>query len=105
MSAPTFDHVVYVAPDLDRAVEDLERRTGVRAAYGGRHAGLGTHNALLALGEREYLEVLAPLSQSGEATAGWLSDLEEPRLFMWAVSTSDVGALADRAHAATTPVV
>jgi hypothetical protein len=46
------DHLVYAAPDLTTAVADLEDRFGVRAQAGGRHIGLGTRNAPLALGAR-----------------------------------------------------
>jgi hypothetical protein len=54
------DHLVYAAPDLDAAVAAMEQRFGVRAAGGGRHVTMGTHNRLLGLGPHTYLEIIAP---------------------------------------------
>ena len=78
----------------------MEERTGVRAIFGGVHPGRGTRNALLSLGPRCYLEILAP--DPGQTTLTWyteLSTLRKPRLIAWAMHTTDLAALAKQAAA------
>src|SRR4029077_2416232 len=75
----------------------VEQHTGVRAAFGGVHPGRGTQNALLSLGTRRYLEIIAPDPQqtasSSELNAE-LKKLAEPGLVGWAAHPGDVQVLA-----------
>ena len=87
------DHLIYGAPDLSAAVADLEDRFGVRAQAGGRHPGLGTHNALLALGPRTYLEIIAPDPDQPEPSARRpfaVGDLARGALVSWALTCDDI---------------
>ena len=99
--AATIDHLLWGSPDLEAAVEALHARSGVRAAFGGHHPELGTQNAIARLGERVFLEVIAPdpTLAAGEF-ARRLAALAEPTLLMWAARTTDAAATAARAKAA-----
>ncbi len=100
MSA-TLDHLLWGSRDLTAAIDDLERRTGVRAANGGRHPDLGTHNAIARLGRRVFLEILAPdPTLPPGALTRRLEALAEPALIMWAARTRNAAATAERAKAA-----
>ena len=89
------DHLLLGAPDLERGIEWVERLTGVRAVVGGSHPGRGTRNALLSLGARQYVEIIAPdPAQSGSTPTLDLKALPEPRLVNWAAATADIDALA-----------
>jgi hypothetical protein len=92
---PELDHLIVGARDLDEGIACLEKLSGYRAAYGGSHPGRGTRNALLKLGHRSYLEILAPDPE--QPALAWhkeLPTLEEPRLVGWAERVNDINSLA-----------
>lgn len=93
----SLDHLILGASDLPRGIQFIEQRTGVRAAFGGVHPGRGTHNALLSLGPRCYLEILAPDPE--QQTLAWfctLPELTEPRLVGWMLHPANLAPLAER---------
>ena len=82
------DHLVYGVPDLSEAIDDFEKRLGLSPMLGGRHAGLGTHNAILPLEAEAYIELIAsdPDGPTPKQSRPFgLDTLCEPRLVTWAV--------------------
>ena len=55
----TLDHLVVAGATLAQAIEHFADLTGVVARPGGRHATMGTHNALVRLGPKTYVELIA----------------------------------------------
>jgi hypothetical protein len=55
----TLDHLVVAAVSLADGIEYLGELTGVAAQPGGKHFAMGTHNALMRLSERTFLEIIA----------------------------------------------
>jgi glyoxalase-like protein len=91
------DHIIWACDDLERGTRRFEALTGVTARYGGVHASGLTHNALVGLGPRCYLEILAPTGP--EAPAGREAPAEdalcrlartarEPRILTYCLRTS-----------------
>ncbi len=94
------DHLVYAAPDLEGAVEYLHTLLGVRATPGGAHPGWGTRNALIALGESTYLEVIGPDPDQGIPTADLrfgIGELDQPTLVGWAVKAAELERIVEEA--------
>jgi catechol 2,3-dioxygenase-like lactoylglutathione lyase family enzyme len=99
---PMLDHILLGCSDLNRGIAFVEASIGVRAAIGGVHPGRGTRNALLSLGGRRYLEIIAPdaaqdkIADVSGPLVTLLKSLETPRLVGWAAHPGDVEALAKR---------
>jgi catechol 2,3-dioxygenase-like lactoylglutathione lyase family enzyme len=93
------DHILLGCNDLDRGIAFVEDHTGVRAAFGGEHPGRGTRNALLSLGERHYLEIIAPDPDQPnvkDPLALHLRKLPDPQIVSWAAHPGDLGSFAKK---------
>ena len=96
----TLDHLVVAAVTLADGIDYVADLTGVAPQPGGRHVAMGTHNALLRLGERLYLEVIAIDPDGAKPARPRWFDLdnvalraelaEQPRLIHWVARTSEI---------------
>ena len=59
MPNATLDHLVVAANNLEAGVHHVIEALGVEPAPGGRHDYMNTHNAVLRLGPKTYLEIIA----------------------------------------------
>jgi len=91
------DHILLGSSDLDEGIAFVKKHAGVTAAFGGVHPGRGTRNALLSLGEKHYLEIIAPdPAQPGLPDRYDLRKLTAPRLVGWAAHPGDLNLFAAR---------
>lgn len=100
--AAVFDHLVVAAATLEQGAAYLEQRLGARPQMGGKHKAMGTHNSLLKLGAKSYIEVIAidpeavsphrPRWFALDAPALQSSLSEAPRLIHWVARTADIAA-------------
>lgn len=96
------DHIVYAVKDLDQAVSDFEQETGIKVASGGQHLDHGTHNALIRIGERSYLEFIAKdpnLDQPQEGAWMGLDVLQGNKITRWSLATSQISTDAQLINA------
>jgi hypothetical protein len=78
------DHLVVVAATLDQGVHWCEETLGVTPVAGGRHALMGTHNRLLAMGGTRfpgsYLEIIAIDREAPEPPHARWFGMDDPAL-------------------------
>lgn len=101
------DHLVYATPDLDLGIETINKLLGIRATAGGQHPGLGTRNALVALGPASYLEIIGPdpgqPRPAGPRRFG-IDELKAPRLLTWVAKSSELDTVVSTAKASGIPL-
>jgi hypothetical protein len=100
------DHLTIIAPSLEAGVAHVRDRLGIEMSAGGKHPEMGTHNRLLRLSDRVFLEVIAVdpaanaparprwfgLDDSDAVAAAWDKGR---RLRAWVARTGDLdGVLA-----------
>ena len=106
MERSELDHLVVAAASLDAGVAWVEQRLGAKPVPGGKHVAMGTHNALLRLGPRCYLEVIA-IDPDGQAPTRprwfsldepWMRELlaKSPAVITWVVRTASLASACAR---------
>lgn len=104
------DHLVVAAATLDQGLNWCDALLGVRPESGGRHAAMGTHNRVFAIGSarfpRAYFEIIAVDPQAPRPDQARWFDLDDaalqaqlahgPQLVHWVARCTDI----DAAHAA-----
>jgi hypothetical protein len=85
------DHVILAINDLQRGIRDFTTLTGVTPQLGGERPGI--HNALVDLGARRYLEIVAPVSTHPDSTLTALLAMKHLTPFHWVLRTRDIAGL------------
>jgi hypothetical protein len=98
MLSTYLDHITIVSPTVASGVEYVRQMLGVTPQPGGEHPRMGTHNALLKLGDEIFLEVIAvnPDAPAPDRPRWFALDHlapdTAPRLATWVARTNDVQA-------------
>ena len=95
------DHVLIAVAELETAARELEARHGLTAVEGGRHAGWGTANRIVPLGDT-YIELIAVVDEeeaAGNVFGAWIANglrSGPGRPLGWVARTERIGQVADR---------
>lgn len=87
------DHIVYTVPNLEAAMDWFEEISGIRPAFGGYHTTQGTKNAVVNLGNKCYLEILAAdATNQAVKPPRWMGVdcLEIPQFTRWSLKSTNL---------------
>jgi hypothetical protein len=110
MPVSAIDHLVVTAPNLAVGVDYVEQTLRCKMQPGGQHPRMGTHNALLRLGDQSYLEVIAidpnaaPPQRPRWFELDTLAANSRPRLAGWVMRTDDIQGVAQLSQLNVGPV-
>jgi hypothetical protein len=96
MLSSAIDHLVVTAPALASGIQYVEQTLGCKMQPGGQHPRMGTHNALLKIGDKTYLEVISidpdaePPRRKRWFELDTLLPETRPRLASWVMRTNDI---------------
>ncbi len=99
------DHIVYGVPDLKQAIELFKKQSGVEPVIAGKHPGLGTHNAILSLGNMQYLEFIALDPEAPKknkelpSLCSSLLDLSAAKIMTWVIRTDNLAKVVNELNA------
>ena len=92
------DHLVWAVPDLDAGISQIEALTGIQAALGGSHPGMGTQNALSRSATTPTSKIIAPDPGQSDYRSPRLfqvDHVDSPRLVTWAAKSDDIAQMAE----------
>jgi Glyoxalase-like domain len=91
------DHIVLAAPDLEEAMEQFEKMTGIGAVVAGSINGLGIKCSRISFNDSSYIEIIAPDPKSSGPIGQLLKSkgITELTPFHFAIRSSKVETLKD----------
>ena len=103
------DHIAISGKTLDEASDYIESTLGVKVQEGGCHDCYGTHNRLLRLGGRIYLEAIAINPKATKVTHPRWFDLDnfnrKPQITNWVCSSKNINREAKRLGFKTSEII
>jgi len=83
------DHIILAINNLEKGIAQFKERTGIEPVFGGVHPNSFTHNALVALDDETYIEIMAPRPDALNVPGDFLK-IENLTPLGWAVRTRNI---------------